>query len=395
MANWSNPTTASTYTNFVTEVKDRDVDLAMMLDPAVTTPTLTPSTGMVRFDSANGFFQRYVTSAWTNIANFAFNTTGAAGRWLTARTITLAGDLAGSTSIDGSANVTLTATIGTISATKGGTGQTSYAVGDLLYASTTTTVAKLADVVTGNVLLSGGVGVPPNYGPVGLTTHVTGVLPLANGGTGATTAANARIALGALATGEQLFIAGSAAAARTVLGAGVIGDAVFVAASAAAARTTLGSTATGDAVFVAASAAAARATLGALGSGDTILNATNAVSSSTAAVKDSTTAIATTAFVDRLRSLMPSTTTGTLVLTDRGALVPITAAITVPSGVFSANDVVTIFNNTSGPLTVTQGAGLTLRTTGTSYVGSTPVGPWGLATVLFVSPTVALISGNI
>jgi hypothetical protein len=72
-------------------------------------------------------------------------------------------------------------------ATSGGTGQTSYAVGDLVYASTTTALSKLADVATGNALISGGVGVAPSYGKIGLTTHVTGTLPVANGGTGATT----------------------------------------------------------------------------------------------------------------------------------------------------------------------------------------------------------------
>ena len=44
-----------------------------------------------------------------------------------------------------------------VPATAGGTGQTSYAVGDLLYADTTTTLAKLPDVATGNALISGGV----------------------------------------------------------------------------------------------------------------------------------------------------------------------------------------------------------------------------------------------
>lgn len=78
--------------------------------------------------------------------------------------------------------------LSTISATKGGTGQTSYAVGDLLYANTTTTLAKLADVATGNALISGGVGVAPSYGKIGLTTHVSGTLPVANGGTNASTA---------------------------------------------------------------------------------------------------------------------------------------------------------------------------------------------------------------
>jgi len=75
-----------------------------------------------------------------------------------------------------------------VPATAGGTGQTSYAIGDLLYADTTTTLAKLPDVATGNALISGGVGVAPSYGKIGLTTHVSGILPVANGGTNASTA---------------------------------------------------------------------------------------------------------------------------------------------------------------------------------------------------------------
>jgi hypothetical protein len=73
-------------------------------------------------------------------------------------------------------------------ANAGGTGITSYAVGDILYADTTSTLAKLADVATGNALISGGVNTAPSYGKIGLTTHVSGVLPVANGGTNASTA---------------------------------------------------------------------------------------------------------------------------------------------------------------------------------------------------------------
>ncbi len=76
--------------------------------------------------------------------------------------------------------------IPTLPATSGGTGFASYAVGDLLFASTTTALSKLADVATGNALISGGVGVAPSYGKIGLTTHVSGTLPVANGGTGIT-----------------------------------------------------------------------------------------------------------------------------------------------------------------------------------------------------------------
>lgn len=59
-----------------------------------------------------------------------------------------------------------------------------YTPGDIIYADTATTIAGLNDVAVGNVLLSGGVNLPPLYGKVGLTTHVEGILPVANGGTG-------------------------------------------------------------------------------------------------------------------------------------------------------------------------------------------------------------------
>lgn len=81
---------------------------------------------------------------------------------------------------------------GVLPAANGGTGQSSYTVGDILYASGSTAISKLADIATGNVLLSGGVGAAPSYGKVGLTTHISGTLAIGNGGTGKTSiAANA------------------------------------------------------------------------------------------------------------------------------------------------------------------------------------------------------------
>lgn len=71
-----------------------------------------------------------------------------------------------------------------ISPADGGTGLTSYTVGDLLYASGPATLSRLADAAVGNALLSGGVGAPPAWGKVPLATHVSGVLATANGGTG-------------------------------------------------------------------------------------------------------------------------------------------------------------------------------------------------------------------
>ncbi len=56
--------------------------------------------------------------------------------------------------------------------------------GAILYASATNTMATLAAAASGNVLLS---GTTPSWGKVGLTTHVSGILPVANGGTGTST----------------------------------------------------------------------------------------------------------------------------------------------------------------------------------------------------------------
>jgi hypothetical protein len=46
---------------------------------------------------------------------------------------------------------------------QGGTNITSYAVGDILYASATGTLNKLANVAVGQTLVSAGVGVAPAY----------------------------------------------------------------------------------------------------------------------------------------------------------------------------------------------------------------------------------------
>jgi hypothetical protein len=83
----------------------------------------------------------------------------------------------------------------TIAPNHGGTGLTSYTVGDIIFADGTTSLAKLAGVATGNALISGGVGTAPSYGKIGLTTHISGTLAIGNGGTGQTTAGAAINAL--------------------------------------------------------------------------------------------------------------------------------------------------------------------------------------------------------
>ncbi len=62
--------------------------------------------------------------------------------------------------------------------------QQPFTAGDLFVADTANTVAKLPDVAVGNALLSGGVGSPPAYGKVVMSTAISGILPSVNGGTG-------------------------------------------------------------------------------------------------------------------------------------------------------------------------------------------------------------------
>lgn len=87
--------------------------------------------------------------------------------------------------------------VGAVPVANGGTNIASYFAGDLLYASNSTTLARLSDVATGNALISGGVGAAPSYGKVGLTTHVNGTLGVTNGGTGATTLTANAVLIGA------------------------------------------------------------------------------------------------------------------------------------------------------------------------------------------------------
>lgn len=76
----------------------------------------------------------------------------------------------------------------TIAVGYGGTGLTSYAIGDLLYASGATALSKLADVAAGSVLVSGGIGAAPSWSATPSVTSLT----LAGALSGATTGAFSR-----------------------------------------------------------------------------------------------------------------------------------------------------------------------------------------------------------
>lgn len=150
----------------------------------------TPTNGQLLIGNGTGFTLATIT------AGTAISVTNASGAITVTNTgvTSWSGGTTGLSSPTSTGSVTIT---GTLIAANGGTGQSVYTVGDLLFANTTTTLSRLSDVPTGNVLISGGSGVAPLWGKVNLATSVTGFLPAANGGTGVTaTPTNGQLLIG-------------------------------------------------------------------------------------------------------------------------------------------------------------------------------------------------------
>jgi len=85
----------------------------------------------------------------------------------------------------------------------------------------------------------------------------------------------------------------------------------------------------------------------------------------------------------------------TLVASDAGKHINITnGGVTVPSGVFSVGDAISIFNNSTNDQTITQGGSVTLIEAGTINTGNRTLAQYGLATVLCVQSNSFVITGS-
>lgn len=253
----------------------------------------TPVGGMLRYNSDLGVVEAYTTSGWTTLGTGGGSggvTAIATGTGLTGGPITTTGTIAiadtavvagtyGSssnipqiiinaqgqitsatniavatggtvTSVDVSGGttglttsggpITSSGTItlaGTLAATNGGTAQSTYSAGDILYASATNTLSKLSVSTNGFVLtLAGGLptwaastggvtsfntslsGLTPSTATTGAIT-LAGTLGISSGGTGQTTASAAFNALSPITTTGDLII-GNGTNSATRLGIG-------------------------------------------------------------------------------------------------------------------------------------------------------------------------------
>jgi hypothetical protein len=108
----------------------------------------------------------------------------------------------------------------------------SQATGDILYASSATVLSRLAKSATSTQYLANtGTSNVPQWNEVALATGVSGTLPVANGGTGATSLTDKAVLISqdtgtdtvgsvALTTSGQLIIGGSSGPQAATLSAG-------------------------------------------------------------------------------------------------------------------------------------------------------------------------------
>jgi hypothetical protein len=268
--------------------------------------------------------------------------------------------------------------LGTIGSAYGGTGFSTYATGDLVYASATNTLSKLTAGTNGYVLTLAG-GVPTWAAASGGGTAFSPYQFIA-------TASQTTFAVGVTLSVIQVFISGvlqkpstdfTVSGTNVVLTSGVASGtivSVYVYDTFSVANTYTQSAA--DALFLTQSnAATTYATLASPTFTGTLSAATISASGSISDSKGD------------VRSAPINSQTGAYVLisSDAGKTISITTGgVTVNASVFSAGDMITIFNNSGSSQNITQGASVTLRLTGTATTGTRALAQYGIATLLCV-----------
>ena len=182
--------------------------------------TITLGTTALTFVQFSGAGQITAGAGLTKTGN-TLNVGAGTGITVNADDIQISASYAGQNTIVTLGTVTTgTWSASTILADRGGTGHSTYAVGDILFASTTSALSRLAAVATGSVLISNGTNTAPSWGQVNLSTSVvSGTLPLARGGTNATAFTADGVVLGG-ATALSSTAAGTANQVLRVSGAG-------------------------------------------------------------------------------------------------------------------------------------------------------------------------------
>ena len=98
-----------------------------------------------------------------------------------------------------------------------------------------------------------------------------------------------------------------------------------------------------------------------------------------------------------IRSLpiLAKSTSYTLISSDIGKCISTTANTTIPSAVFSAGDIICVYNNSSSSITIKQGSGVTMRMVGTTFTGDRTLAQRGFVAVhCTTDPSTFVVSGG-
>jgi hypothetical protein len=248
--------------------------------------------------------------------------------------------------------------------------------------STSTTFVNLASNVTGTLPIANGGTGSTSTTFVNLASNVTGQLPLANGGTGANlTDPNADRILfwDDSATSVAFLEAGS--------GLSISGTTLSAIASFATPLTVVGNATAGSEIRLPEDTDN--------GSNYAAVKAPDSLASNVTLTLPSQTA--TLGYLNIPQSGSAKTTAYTLTTGDVGEFIEVGSggSIEIPNSTFSAGDAVLVFNNTAGGITITC-------TITTAYIGGTDsdkatmtLATRGIASILFVSGTVCVVTGNV
>ena len=163
MANFSVPTTGNAYTDVVGFLNNKISDLALMLDPATSSPTNVP-TNSIRWSSAANRFEKWDGSAWNAASTlYAITISGNAG---TATTLQTARAING-TSFNGGADITTanwgtarTITIGDTGKSVNGSAAVTWTLAELGISAAMQPVVAAASLAAGQTAF----GVPSTTG---------------------------------------------------------------------------------------------------------------------------------------------------------------------------------------------------------------------------------------
>jgi hypothetical protein len=253
--------------------------------------------------------------------------------------------------------------------------------GSLVFATSPTLVTPILGTPTS--------GTATNLTGLPLTTGVTGTLPIANGGTGTTSTTFTNLTTNVTGT---LPVANGGTGVTSSTGT----TAVVLSTSPTLVTPVLGVATATSVNKVAITAPATSATL-TIADGKT-LTASNSL---TLAGTDATTmtfpTITSKIGYLNLPAVGTKTSSYTLATADIGKYVQVGSggSITIPDATFAEGDAISIFNNTTGNITITC-------TITTAYIAGTDsdkasvtLATRGVATILFISGTVCVITGNI